>query len=90
MKSFEGVLLVAIEKSLANDIKLRERVYNRARCALNDWFVEHHTPTNERIASQMGLEEAIKTVEATIGERSVETVPMQQPESTRYLKTANQ
>ncbi len=49
MNKFETVLRDAIERSCANNSIKRAKVHNQARRALNEWFVDNLTTTNERM-----------------------------------------
>jgi hypothetical protein len=63
VKNFESVMRHAIERSFANNSEKREDIYNRARNALNEWFVDNPMPTNERLEQLRLLEDAIEETE---------------------------
>lgn len=66
MNKFESVLHHAIEKSGANNANRRKYIYNKARKALNELFIDKPSPTNERIEQLILLEAAITNTESKL------------------------
>jgi len=63
MNKFEKSIVRAIETTCANNGQRRKQIYDKARLALNEWYVENLAPTNERMDELMQLESAIELVE---------------------------